>query len=149
MIVDIKRAYFYAPAQKPIYVRLPPEDPRAGDPTICGRLRKSLYGTRDAGSNWHAAYSGFLRDIGFQQGSANPCHFINRSVSIKGVVHGDDFLFVGSRKSLQDLQKKFQDQYECKVELIGPEPDMPKSARFLNRVVSYTKDAIEFEGDHS
>merc|ERR1712155_160860 len=32
MIIDIKRAYFYAPARQDIYVRLPPEDPRAKDP---------------------------------------------------------------------------------------------------------------------
>merc|ERR1712026_243822 len=48
MVIDIKRAYFYAPALKEIYVRLPPEDPRSSDPNICGKLLKSLYGTRDA-----------------------------------------------------------------------------------------------------
>ena len=62
MVIDIKRAYFYAPAQKDIFVRLPPEDPRAKDPNVCGRLLKSLYGTRDAGANWHLAYSAFLKD---------------------------------------------------------------------------------------
>ena len=60
MIIDIKRAYFNAPALQPIYVKLPPEDPRASDPNACGRLLKSLYGTRDAGANWHEAYTRFL-----------------------------------------------------------------------------------------
>ena len=74
MVVDIKRAYFYAPSQRDIYVRLPPEDPRAGDPNICGRLKKSLYGTRDAGANWQQAYTNFLLSIDLLQGSTNPCH---------------------------------------------------------------------------
>ena len=42
MIIDIKRAYFYAPAQKDIYIKLPPEDPRAGEEGVCGKLSKSL-----------------------------------------------------------------------------------------------------------
>ena len=51
LIVDIKRANFYADAQQDIYVRLPDEDPKSADSSICGKLAKSLYGTRDAGSN--------------------------------------------------------------------------------------------------
>ena len=51
IVIDIKRAYFYAPAQKKIYVKLPPEDPQSNNPDVCGRLCKSLYGTRDAGAN--------------------------------------------------------------------------------------------------
>ena len=42
MVIDIKRAYFYAKSHRDIYVRLPPEDPRAGDPSVCGKLKKSL-----------------------------------------------------------------------------------------------------------
>ena len=69
MIIDISRAYFYAPAQKDMYIKLPPEDPRAGEEGICGKLKMSLYGTRDAGANWHLAYSSFLRRIGMAQGA--------------------------------------------------------------------------------
>ena len=117
MVIDIKRAYFYAPSQQPIYVRLPPEDPRAKDPTVCGRLRKSLYGTRDAGSNWHLAYSKFLRGVNFDQGVANPCHFINYDLQVKGLVHGDDFMFIGTLASLTNLRKQFEKEYDCKLEL--------------------------------
>ena len=99
MVIDIKRAYFYAPARQDIYVKLPPEDPRAMDPNVCGKLRKSLYGTRDAGANWHAAYSEFLCRIGFSQGVANPCHFNQADRALKGLVHGDDFLLQAHRAS--------------------------------------------------
>ena len=46
--VDVKRAYFYAKAKKDIFIRLPEEDV---EPGMCGRLLKSMYGTRDAASN--------------------------------------------------------------------------------------------------
>ena len=34
IIIDIKRAFFYAVAQKGVYVRLPSEAPKSGDPNI-------------------------------------------------------------------------------------------------------------------
>ena len=46
--IDVKRAYFYAEAKKDIFVRLPEGD---NTPGMCGKLRKSMYGTRDAASN--------------------------------------------------------------------------------------------------
>ena len=147
MVIDIKRAYFYAPARQTVYVKLPPEDPRAKDPSVCGKLLKSLYGTRDAGANWHAAYSAFLKRVGLCQGVANPCHFSSAERLLKGLVHGDDFLFTGSLKQLQWLRTQFEAEYECKVEMIGIGPDLPKSARFLNRVITFTDKGIEFEGD--
>ena len=47
--IDVKRAYFYAPAKRDVYVKLPPEDFEEG---MCGKLVKSMYGTRDAALNW-------------------------------------------------------------------------------------------------
>ena len=52
MSVDVKRAYFYAPATRPIYVKIPDEDWEAGDEENVGVLELSLYGTRDAALNW-------------------------------------------------------------------------------------------------
>ena len=45
-LVDVRRAYFYAPARRRVFVELPPEDYQPGDEHMCGLLRYSLYGTR-------------------------------------------------------------------------------------------------------
>ena len=37
------------------------EDCEKGDEGMCGKLNLSMYGTRDAASNWEAAYSGQLK----------------------------------------------------------------------------------------
>ena len=147
MIVDIKRAYFNAPAQKDVYIRLPPEDPRSGEEGLCGKLAKSLYGTRDAGANWHLAYSSFLCRLGMSQGAANPCHFMDAKRDIRGIVHGDDFLFTGTAEQLSWLRRQFEGEYECKIETIGYGPHIANSARFLNRVVTFGPNGIEFEPD--
>ena len=63
------------------------------------------------------------------------------------MVHGDDFLFTGTRENLEWLRKHFEKEYACKIEVIGYGPDVASSARFLNRVISFTRDGIEFEPD--
>ena len=77
----------------------------------------------------------------------NPCHFFNESRTLKGIVHGDDFLFTGTPTELGELRKAFEDRYECKVEVIGFGKGVSRSARFLNRVITYTEGGIEFEAD--
>ena len=49
---DIKRAYFYAPSTRPVYIAIPREDQEPGDEDKVGVLNLSLYGTRDAAMNW-------------------------------------------------------------------------------------------------
>ena len=55
--VDIRKAYFNAPARRAVYVELPAE---IAEPGMCGRLLKSLYGTRDAAQNWEVEYARFI-----------------------------------------------------------------------------------------
>ena len=43
-LVDVRRAYFYAPARRRAFVELPTEDYQAGDKHMCGLLQYSLYG---------------------------------------------------------------------------------------------------------
>ena len=59
---------------------------------MCGILRKSLYGTRDAAYNWTEAYTRLLVEkLGFEKGITSPCSLDHRQRKIKVVVRGDDF----------------------------------------------------------
>ena len=131
MVVDIRRAYFYAKSQRNIYIKLPAEDPKAADPTLCGKLAKSLYGARDAGANWHAEYSQFLTSIDLLQGVTNPCHFYSGDHTLKCIVHGDDFLCTGTAEKLGWLRKQFEKRYDCKVEVTGFGAEVGRSVRFF------------------
>ena len=91
MVQDVKKAYFYAPATRDVYVELPPE---RAQPGMCAKLHKSLYGTRDAALNWAQAYSEVLLAMGFVKGASSPCSFFHQAWDIRTVVHGDDFLHV-------------------------------------------------------
>ena len=72
--IDVRRAFFHAPAQREIYIELPEGDEEEG---MVGLLDKSLYGTRDAASNWEHAYSEFMEQSGFISGLASPCLFLS------------------------------------------------------------------------
>ena len=64
LTVDVKRAYFYAPVRRPIYIVLPDEDRLPGEEQMVGRLNLSLYGTRDAAQNWSKEYTRTLTSCG-------------------------------------------------------------------------------------
>jgi hypothetical protein len=77
MYADVSRAYFYARAKRPVYVKLPAEDLEPGDENRCGKLLMSMYGTRDAALNWSLEYSDTLIAAGYVQGKGNSCLFHN------------------------------------------------------------------------
>ena len=54
LIADVSRAFFEAPAKRDLCVELPEEALAAGETTqdTVGKLKASLYGTRDASMNW-------------------------------------------------------------------------------------------------
>ena len=68
--IDISRAFFQAEAIRKVYVQLPTEDHEEG---MCGRLGKSMYGTRDAAQNWSDTYVRFMEKIRFIKGKSCPC----------------------------------------------------------------------------
>ena len=92
MFIDVRRAYFHARARRLVYVDLPKEDQEEG---MCGRLDKSMYGTRDAAQNWEVEYSDFMESIGFKRGTASACVFWHEERDIRSVIHGDDFTTAG------------------------------------------------------
>ena len=56
MHIDVSRGYFHAKAQRSVLVKLPSEDCSGKDEGEIGLLKKSMYGTRDAASNWERAW---------------------------------------------------------------------------------------------
>ena len=89
IFIDIKRAYMYAPEMREIYVELPTQD---ADHGMCGKLNKSMYGTRGAAQSWEGHYSHIYIDVlGFEQGRASPCCFYHKARDLRVVVCGDDF----------------------------------------------------------
>ncbi len=144
---DIKRAYFYAPVTRPMFIAIPDEDWEDGDDEMVGQLRLSLYGTRDAAVNWTRTFTDHLVKIGFKVGKASPCNFHHVERSISLTVHGDDFTSTGRERDLQWLDGQLKSRYDVKTEFLGPREEHAKQIRVLNRVITWANGGIEYEPD--
>ena len=144
---DVKRAYFYAPSSRPLYIAIPTEDFAEGDEQMVGQLNLSLYGTRDAALNWSKTYTEFLVNNGFIVGQASPCNFTHSTRNISMTVHGDDFTSTGKLADMKWLQKAMEDRFEIKTDILGPRTEHAKQIRVLNRVISWQDDCIAYESD--
>ena len=98
--VDVKRAYFYAPATRLLFIQIPAEDRQPGDEGYVAQLNVSFYGTRDAAQNWTKTYTDFLVGIGFKVGKGCACNFCHPARDVTLTVHGDDFTAAGATKEL-------------------------------------------------
>ena len=144
MVNDVRRAYFYAKTHRDIYVELPPEDTEAVGDQI-GKLNLSLYGTRDAASNWQEHLSAQLEGIGFTRGAGHPSVFHHKERGLVTLVHGDDYTTAGEMSELKWFQKKLEGAYEIKTQLVGPEGGT--TGKILNRVITWTGHGYELEAD--
>ena len=127
-----------AEAKRELYVELPEEDYDEKEGDMVGKLRLSMYGTRDAAQNWFLEYASALMNIGFRQGLASPCHFFHQERGLMTAVHGDDFITVGPKHELAKMRKELEAHYDLKTQVLGPDPEESKEVRMLNRVIQWT-----------
>mgnify|MGYP001405694973 FL=1 len=74
---DVKSAYLNGHLTEEIYMRQPPgfDD---GSGRVC-RLRRSLYGLKQAGNVWNREFNSAMREMGYTQLKSDPCCYIRRS----------------------------------------------------------------------
>ena len=113
MVLDVSRAHFHADSVREMYVKLPKEDETEG---YVGRLRKTVYGTRDAAAQWEAFYSQKFLDAGFDQGLFSPCLFAHEQRGIEVLVHGDDMGITGRNLTFYGSSENWANPWYSKGE---------------------------------
>ena len=145
MVLDAKKAHLHAYAEREVFVEPPPKRRRPG---FCGRLVRSLYGTRDAPSLWERFAAAQLEALGFVRGMASPCVFRHTSRDLAVVLHGDDFVFAGADADLDWAHRELEVKMLLKrVGTLGGDPHDMKEIRVLNRVLRWTAWGIAYEAD--
>ena len=149
MINDVARAFFEAPVRRKICVELPEEDKsakdRAGD--MVGLLVQSLYGTRDAASNFQKEVQKLMEAIGFKTGKYNVSTYYHAKRDLKTLVHGDDFVTTGSRENMAWLKTKLEKRFEIKTTVLGLGNNEVREARLLNRIIGVCEKGWRYEAD--
>ena len=123
MVNDVAREFFEAKATRPICVELLTESLTEKDKKddMVGILNMSLYGTRDAATNWQKEVAKEMIRWGFQRGRYNPCLYWHKLWDIQTLVHGDDFVSVGNREHIYKFKKHLGHRIEIKTTIIGAE----------------------------
>ena len=99
MHINVSRGYFHAKAQRLVLIRLPVEDRMGTDAGKIGLMKKNMYGTRDAASNWERDWQEHVRNWGFQLGLRSKNLFHHKENRVSGLIHGDDFVPLGQQRN--------------------------------------------------
>jgi hypothetical protein len=98
--LDVKTAFLNGELEEEIYMKCPPGFEVAGK---VWRLRKALYGLRQAAQAWYKKLKESLLGAGFSISSADPCLYIiaHEGANVFVLVHVDDCLVVGHKAGVQ------------------------------------------------
>ncbi|EWM20071.1 gag-pol polyprotein [Nannochloropsis gaditana] len=105
--MDVDTAYLQSDLEEKIYVKQPPGYEQCGpngEELVC-RLRKSLYGLKQSGRNWHKKIDGWFRGYGFHSSSADPCLYVKFGSSgemLVIVLYVDDLIIAGNSRDMVD-----------------------------------------------
>lgn len=147
MTLDVKAAFLYGDTKRDVYIELPKEDPWADDFIWVGKLRKAMYGTRDAPQVWYEEVRALMLLLGFCQSKINPCVYYHEQKDLRVMVHVDDFLCTGEEGELEWFRKQVLKRFEITSKIIGRTADPFGSTVFLGRTIRWTKNGLEIEGE--
>ena len=145
MVMDVKCAFLYGDMRRNVYIELPHTDPRYGDENVVGKLKKSMYGTRDAPQIWAEHVRATLEGLGYRQSVYQPSVYFHPGKSVFIVVHVDDFLCTGKGEELEELYRDLTAKYELKKIVLGLNDE--RETKYLNRILRVTDEGIEVVGD--
>jgi hypothetical protein len=147
MVLDVKNAFLYGNCQRRIYIELPHRDPRAHEGGVVGRLRRALYGTRDAPQIWAHEVEQTMKSMGFNACMSQPSVFYHFEKDILIVVHVDDFLCSGTLEDLKWVYDTLAAKYDLKQNTLDKGRD--SSVKYLGRTIRWKCEEgnFEIEGD--
>ena len=115
--LDVKTAFLYGELDEEIYMEQPEGFKVKGAETKVCRLRKAIYGLKQAALQWNKALHQSLLDMGFQRIHSDPgvyVHFHDNDIILL-VIYVDDSLFMGSNpRYLFQKKKEFMTKWECR-----------------------------------
>ena len=108
--MDVDTAFLNADIDEDIWVKIPEGTKLAANDDGIYKLRKSLYGLKQASRNWNNDINQYLLDNGFTRLEADPCIYVkNIETTANGVtnikylmvaLYVDDLLIAGSTKNI-------------------------------------------------
>lgn len=116
----MNNAFLHGDLEEEVYMKIPQGFAKEGDDRVC-RLRKSLYGLRQASRNWHHKFTRALLDIGFYQSRADHSLFILKkgTTYISALIYIDDVIITGNDEmKIAEVKRHLDERFSIKD--LGP-----------------------------
>lgn len=141
--LDVKNAFLHGLLNEDIYMQQPPGMADSQHPNYVCKLRKTIYGLRQASRAWFDRFSTFLIDYGFFCSLADPSLFIFHSNhgSLILLLYVDDMLVTGSNPTLiSKFIKLLSGEFTIK--------DLGPIHHFLGMEIRTTPDGLHLSQSH-
>jgi transposase InsO family protein len=143
--LDCKTAFLNADIDCEVYLHLPQG---FNVPGKLARLRKSIYGLKQASRLWNQMLHGILEGIGFQRSRADPCIYLSESIVL--FVYVDDILCMYEKdvqfnQFFAEIQNKIQVSITDSTSLLGIQIQRTEAGIFINQP-SYVQNLLEKYG---
>ncbi|GAA0165401.1 transmembrane signal receptor [Lithospermum erythrorhizon] len=109
--LDINNAFLHDYLNGDIYMALPPGYQLAA-PSQVRKLKRSLYGLKQASRQWNQEFTSQILSYGFTQSHHDNCFFVMSTpdVFLVLIVYVDDILLTGSSEDAMESVKRFLDE---------------------------------------
>ena len=133
--LDVKTAFLYGKLEEELYMEQPEGFKTPGKENKVMRLKRAIYGLKQAALAWWKALDGSMSTLGCKRLLSDSGLFVNKNKTIVIVVYVDDVLFFGkNKKDIDTLKKRFMKIWECR--------DLGDSQEFLRMRIKRHKGCI-------
>jgi hypothetical protein len=96
MQFDIKTTFLYGELKKDLYMEIPKGMHIKNSEQKVFRLKKGIYGLKQAARDWNATFSNFLESLGMKRSIADACVFLGHNNSSNKIIlpYADDGLIL-------------------------------------------------------
>jgi hypothetical protein len=115
--LDVKTAFLYGDLDEELYMEQPEgfKVPGHKNKNKVMRLKKAIYGLKQAALAWWKALDGSMAKIGCTRLVSDSGIFVNKGKTIVIIVYVDDVLFLGAnKKDISSLKERFMQIWECR-----------------------------------
>ncbi|MBW0582987.1 hypothetical protein O181_122702, partial [Austropuccinia psidii MF-1] len=115
-LIDVKSAFLNAPLTETVYLSIP-QGLDIDRRRYCLRLKKAIYGLKQAPLAWYNRLKDWLHSVGFNTCKLDPCVFHRKNPDALWIyVHVDDMAIFGS--NVQQFKKEINNEFSIKD--VGP-----------------------------